>query len=354
MSSFDEFLRDQPLYPFRFAPIYKNYLWGGERLRTRFGRVLPKEQIAESWEVVDRSNNESAVLNGPLRGRTLNELVQHRRKDVLGAAVAASHCSERFPLILKHLDARLPLSVQVHPDDKTAKAMNLDDNGKTEAWLVIDAAPNSKLWVGTNRNYSKVEFEEAIRQGALERCLHSVPAKVGDCFFLPPGTPHALGEGIMVTEVQTNSDITFRLYDWNRVGSDGSPRELNVAEALRSMLDPCGPILPQTPSSAEHSTCERLVIAERFTLNRWCLKEPFVWYNDGHAHLWNVLEGTATMLFNAGRRIAPTFRSGREGDPDAIEVLHTGDSILVPAMCPSLRWTLEDGSQAKLLDVVVT
>ena len=353
MSFSDEFHRDQPLYPFRFTPIYKDYLWGGERLRTRFGRSLPKERIAESWEIVDRPNDESAIRNGPLRGRTLNEFVRSRREDLLGNGVAVSRC-ERFPLIMKYLDARLPLSIQVHPDDETATAMDLDDAGKTEAWLVVDAEPDSKLWVGTKRNYSKAELKAAIRHGELEHCLHSVPAKVGDCFFLPSGTSHALGAGIMVAEVQTNSDVTFRLFDWDRIGSDGKPRELKVDEALRSMADPCGPISAQTPFSTDHRNCECLVISQHFTMNRWRLWESFVWYNDDRAHLWTVLEGTAVMIFNAGRRVAPENQSGREGDPDAIEVLRTGDSILVPAMCPGLRWTSEAKERTTLLDVVVT
>ena len=354
MQQSDEFLHTQPLYPFRFIPIYKDYLWGGERLRTRFGRPLPKERIAESWDIVDRPGDESVILNGALRGRTLNELVRNRRKDLLGAKAVDSCRYERFPLILKYLDARLPLSVQVHPDDEVATATNLADGGKTEAWLVVDAVPDSKLWVGTNRNYSKKELENAIRIGKLEHCLHSVPAKVGDCFFLPAGTLHALGAGIMVVEVQTNSDITFRLFDWNRVGSDGKPRDLKVPEALCAMVDPCGPISIQTPFSTEHENCERLVIDSRFTLNRWQVREPFVWHNDDRAHLWTVLEGTAVIIFNAGRRTSPTSRSERERDPDAIEVLHMGDSLLVPAMCPSLRWTSEGKKRTVLLDVGVT
>jgi len=350
----DFLLANQPLYPLRFAPVYKNYLWGGNRLRTRFGRLLPQTFIAESWEIADHPNGESVILNGPLRRRTLNELVRARCQDLLGTDIARRRVCDRFPLILKYLDAKLPLSVQVHPDDETAAAMNLGDGGKTEAWVVVDAEPESKLWLGTNWNYSKEELEKAIYSGELERCLHSAPVNVGDCFFLPSGTLHALGAGIMVVEVQTNSDLTFRLFDWNRVGLDGKPRELKIAEGLRSLCFPCGPITAQSSFSSEHRNCERLLICEQFLLNRWVSSEPMFWSNDGRAHLWTVLEGTATAIFNAGRRIAPRKRSGRDSDPDAIEVLHKGDSILVPAMCPSLRWTTEGNKEIKLLDVVVT
>ena len=354
MQSSDLLLENQPLYPLRFAPIYKDYLWGGDRLRTRFGRKLPQKCIAESWEIADHPNGESMIVNGPLRHRPLNELVRVRREDLLGTVVTSLHDFDRFPLILKYLDARLPLSVQVHPDDATADAMKFSDRGKTEAWVIIDAEPDSKLWLGTNRNYSKTELENVIRSGKLENCLHSVPARVGDCFFLPSGTLHALGAGIMVAEVQTSSDLTFRLFDWNRVGPDGQPRELKIDEAMRSLTEPCGPITAQSSFQTEHKYCERLLIYERFTLNRWTPTEPFVWSNDEHAHLWTVVGGTTTAIFNAGRRVAPWEQSKRESDPDAIEVLHEGDSILVPAMCPNLHWTVESNKQLVLLDVVVT
>ena len=350
----DFLLANQPLYPLRFAPVYKDYLWGGNRLRARFGRSLPQAFIAESWEIADHPNGESVVLNGPLRRRTLNELVRARCQDLLGEDVARRRDCDRFPLILKYLDAKLPLSVQVHPDDETAADLNLGDGGKTEAWVIVDAEPESKLWLGTDRNYSKAELERAIQSGELEHCLHSVPVKVGDCFFLPSGTLHALGAGIMVVEVQTNSDLTLRLFDWNRVGPDGKPRELKIAEALRSLRLPCGPIKAQPSFSSEHRNCERLLICEQFMLNRWTLSEPMVWSNDDRAHLWTVLEGTATAIFNAGRRIAPKKQSGRESDPDAIEVLRKGDSILAPAMCPGFHWITEGGEKVTLLDAVVT
>ena len=350
----DDLLRVHPLYPFRFAPIYKDYLWGGARLRTRFGRTLPQEGIAESWEIVDRPQDESVVVNGPLRGRRLNEFVQHRCTDLFGTDFVACHNPSRFPLILKYLDARLPLSVQVHPDDATTVAMGLNDYGKTETWIIVDAEPGSKLWIGTNRNYPKAELENAFQSGELERCLNEVPAKIGDCFFIPPGTLHALGAGIMVAEVQTNSDVTFRLFDWNRVGPDGKPRELKVAEAMRSLVDPCIPVLARPAFPTAYKMCECLLIGEPFTLNRWTLTDPFVWKNDAHAHLWTVLDGTATVIFNAGRRTSPQGQSGREGDPDAIEVLSQGDSILVPAMCSNLRWIVESGHQTTLLDILLT
>lgn len=354
MPVFDFLLENQPLYPLRFAPIYKDYLWGGERLRTRFGRTLPKERIAESWEIADHPHGESVILNGPLRNRTLNELFHTRRFDLLGQNVALRRSIKRFPLILKYLDARLPLSVQVHPNDDLAAELGFSDSGKTEAWIVVDAVPGSKLWLGTNRDYSEADLENAVREGWLEQCLHPIDAKVGDCFFLPPGTLHALGAGIMVAEVQTNSDLTFRLFDWNRLDVDGRPRELKIAEALRSLLLPCGPVSPQRSFLTESPNCERLLICDRFVLNRWTVREPFVWKNDGRAHLWTVLSGTTTAIFNAGRRIAPRSLSGREGDPDAIEELREGDSILVPAMCPNLRWTIENKKHVVLLDAAVT
>ncbi len=354
MSPFDFLLQNQPLYPFRLEPIYKDYLWGGDRLRTLLGRSLPKDAIAESWEIANHPHGESVILNGPLRGRNLAEVVENRFQDLVGEDVFR-RCSDnhRFPLMLKYLDARLPLSVQVHPNDEQAKEMGFPDFGKTEAWVVVDVLPGSSLWLGTNRHYSKQELENAAFSGALADCLHRVEPKVGDCFYLPPGTLHALGAGIMVAEVQTNSDLTFRLFDWNRLDANGKPRELRIAEALRSLPETNGPVEPQHVLPAEHEFCERLLVSERFTINRWTLTEPFDWKNDGRAHMWTVLDGSVHAFFTAGRRIAPRAESGRSQDPEVVETLRRGDSLLVPAMSTSVRWNVDAEQDAVLLDAVV-
>ncbi len=353
-------LPHMPLYPLRFAPVYKSALWGGGRFRSLLNRVLPAElcTVAESWEVCDRDQSQSIIQNGPFRGYALNDVVRQRPLELFGESCLCRSPKRpsRFPLMLKFLDAAQSLSIQVHPDDHLAEEMNLLDGGKSEAWVVMDARPGSSLLLGTAQTCSRRELAEAIQQGVpLESLLNRVAVQPGDCFYLSPGTIHALGEGVMVAEVQTNSDVSFRLYDWDRLDPDGRPRKLMLEEALRAAADPCEPVTALVPRTAEASRrfCEQLVCEKNFTLNRWTIFDPISWVADSRCHLWTVLEGSVDALFTAGRRTTKTYRSGRECDPDAIETLQQGDTLLVPASCRSITWIPEGHTQTVLLDVIV-
>lgn len=349
-------LQNTPFYPFRFEPLYKNYLWGGTRFRDLFRRYSPEVDgpHAESWEIADHPDGHSAVQNGPLSGRLLNDLVRARPLEMFGAGRFDPEAPpERFPLILKYLDAEQTLSVQVHPDDRLAREMALGDSGKTEVWIVVDARPGSSLWLGTKQDCSKDEVRRAIDQGELESVLNRVEARVGDCFYLKPGTLHALGEGILVAEVQTSSNTTFRVFDWNRLDTDGAPRELKIDEALRALDEISTPVAPQVPAKSAFSDCEQLIADEHFTINRWTLSRPLTWQTDDRCHLWSVLEGSADAIFKVGRRSVPKAVSGRENDPDAIETFNLGDSLLVPAACLDIRWIPENNRRVVLLDVII-
>jgi mannose-6-phosphate isomerase len=219
------------LYPFTFNPIFKERIWGGRALEQLYGKSLPpKVPIGESWEISDRPGDASVIANGPLAGKDLRWLMENHERELLGDAKSANG---RFPLLIKILDAQEKLSLQVHPPAQ--KAAELKGEPKTEAWYIADAAPGAELYVGLKRGVTRTEFEQKIKAGAVAECFHRVPVRAGDTMFLPSGRVHAIGAGLVIFEIQQNSDTTYRVFDWNRVGLDGKPRELHLAESLASI-----------------------------------------------------------------------------------------------------------------------
>jgi mannose-6-phosphate isomerase len=219
------------LYPLTFQPILKERVWGGRNLERLYGKPLPPDRpIGESWEITDRPEGVSLVANGPLAGRTLRWLMEQHRQDILGAQAATSG---PFPLLVKILDAQETLSVQVHPPP--AVAARLGGEPKTEMWFITDATPQAELFVGLKPGVARAEFERRIRDGTVAEALHHVPVRAGDAMFLPSGRLHAIGAGNVLFEIQQNSDTTYRVFDWNRAGLDGKPRELHVAQSLASI-----------------------------------------------------------------------------------------------------------------------
>ena len=219
------------LYPIVFQPIFKERIWGGRAIERLYGKKLPASvPIGESWEISDRPGDASVIANGPLAGKDLRWLLEHHERELLGKAKSANG---RFPLLIKILDAQEKLSLQVHPPAN--KAAELKGEPKTEAWYIADAAPGAELYVGLKSGVTRAEFETKIKTGAVAECFHRVPVKAGDTMFLPSGRVHAIGAGLVIFEIQQNSDTTYRVFDWNRVGLDGKPRELHVAESLASI-----------------------------------------------------------------------------------------------------------------------
>jgi mannose-6-phosphate isomerase len=220
------------LYPFVFRPIFKERVWGGRELERLFNKKLPPATpIGESWEISDRPGDESVVANGSFAGKTLRWLMQNYSPEILGRARPAAE--NRFPILCKILDARDKLSLQVHPP--AAKAAELNGEPKTEMWFIADARPQAELFVGLKRGVTRSEFEEKTTSGAVAECFHRAPVHAGDAMFLPSGRVHAIGAGLVIFEIQQNSDTTYRVFDWNRVGLDGKPRELHVAQSLASI-----------------------------------------------------------------------------------------------------------------------
>ena len=212
------------LYPYLLEPKLTAAIWGGDALVTRYGKRGDRTRtLGESWECWD----ENRVANGALAGKTLAEL----RADLRGELTGTIDPSRTFPVLTKIIDARKALSVQVHPDDAYAQRVEHQPNGKTECWYVLACEPDAELVLGWTRDTTRAEYERRVADGTLGEILRRVPVAAGDAFYLPAGTLHAIGAGIQLFETQQASDLTYRIFDWNRVGDDGKPRELHVAKA---------------------------------------------------------------------------------------------------------------------------
>jgi len=261
------------LHPLRFEPIFKRLIWGGRRLATVLDKAIGEgSDYAESWEISDHRADVSRVADGPLAGATLRDLVGSNGEGLLGRAHGGR---DQFPLLVKFIDAQRDLSVQVHPGDALGRAL-ADDNGKTETWVIVHAEPGSRIYAGLRRGVTRPDMAAAIAAGTVEDLLHSFPARAGDCILIPAGTVHAIGAGVVLAEIQQTSDATFRLHDWGRVGPDGEPRQLHLAEALEAIDFDSGPVAPiPTPAGPiPGGTRERLSRSEYFALERLTLDGP--------------------------------------------------------------------------------
>lgn len=305
-------MNDAPLYPLLFEPVYKDYLWGGDRIRRVYRPDAPAGVVAESWEIADHPDGMSVVVNGPLRGRTLAELDERMGERLLG-----SRCpGRRFPLLIKLIDSRDRLSVQVHPDD--ASAAQFGGEAKTEMWYLLDADPGARVFAGLRPGTDRARFEQALRDHTFEDCLKAIPVRKGEAVFIPGGRVHAIDAGCFILEVQQNSNTTYRVYDWGRVGADGRPRALHVEEALRVMRwdDPGDPrVRPGDPRAVSGGSCRRVLTTPYFILERFDLHGPGDYRTEGESfHAWFVAEGALTLT--AGGRT---------------ERLPAGTSCLAPA-----------------------
>lgn len=220
------------LYPFLFDPILKEKIWGGNRLETVL-RHKAMNHCGESWEVSGLVGDESVISNGFLAENNLNELLEIYMTDLVGERNYEKY-GLGFPLLIKFIDANDNLSVQVHPDDELAQR-KYGQSGKTEMWHVIAAEPGAGLYVGFNQKVTKTQYVKAVEEGTLAELLKFYPVQPGDTFMIPAGTVHAIGKGVLLAEIQQPSDVTFRIFDWNRVDDEGNPRELHTAEALEAI-----------------------------------------------------------------------------------------------------------------------
>jgi mannose-6-phosphate isomerase len=280
-------------YPLTFDPIFKDYVWGGRNLADKLGREIPDGIIAESWEIAAHPDGSSVVNAGPLRGKTLPEVQELLGLDLVGTRNAAMLELGRFPLLIKLLDANRWLSIQVHPDDDYGLA-NEDDLGKTEMWVVLHAEPGAELIYGFKAGVTKETFAEAIANGTVEDWLHRVPVAAGDVIFVPAGTVHALGPGVIVAEIQQNSNTTYRIYDWGR------PRPIHVEQSLDvlnfDLVEPAA----LAPTVLESNGIRREAIGDcaYFRTERLYLPAggAFSGRCDGSTfEIWAILEGEAVV-----------------------------------------------------------
>ena len=244
------------MYPFKFNPILKSTIWGGEKIIPFKHLNIEQPQVGESWEISNVPGDESVVANGTEAGKNLSQLVKEYKGSLVGES-NYQRFGDNFPLLIKFIDACDDLSIQVHPDDELAKKRH-NSMGKTEMWYVLDCEPGAFLYYGFDHEISKAEFEERIKNNTLTEVLNAVPVHKGDCFFIPAGTLHAICKGIVIAEVQQNSNVTYRVYDYGRVGADGKPRALHVEKALDVTL--------RTPP-VKHDFGNHLAQGEYFTVD---------------------------------------------------------------------------------------
>lgn len=222
------------LYPLTFRPIFKDKIWGGDKIHSVLGKEYPGlPNCGETWEISAVEGNVSVVSTGPLAGKDLRNLMEEYGAALLGGRILAKY-GKNFPLLVKFISAADDLSIQVHPGDEMAQRYH-GSYGKTEMWYVLDADPGARLISGFVRPVTREEYLEYFESGRLEQLLLSVPVEKGDCFFLPPGRVHSIGRGILLAEIQQSSDVTYRIYDFDRTDASGHRRELHVEQALRAM-----------------------------------------------------------------------------------------------------------------------
>lgn len=245
--------------PLKLTPAFKDYIWGGEKLRTIYGKKTDLSPVAESWELSCHKDGHSVICGGEFDGKTLDEYIREN-PDVLGTSVKGNE----LPILIKFIDANDSLSVQVHPNDEQAKEWE-GQNGKTEMWYVVDAEADARITFGVCQDTTKEELAVAIKEKRVESLLNSVPSKKGDVFFVEAGTIHAIGKGNLIAEIQQNSNVTYRLYDYGRVGKDGKERELHIDKGVAASN--CNKIQAKKPVECADGTrilaeCEYFVVRE--------------------------------------------------------------------------------------------
>jgi mannose-6-phosphate isomerase len=307
------------LQPMKMQPALVERIWGGRRLADLFGKALPPgARIGESWELSDHPHGRSRVAEGPMAGLTLREVLDRSGPAVVGRGAAARGWAARFGLLIKFIDATDRLSVQVHPDDAYAAAHSSGESGKTECWTIVDAEPEAWIIHGLKAGTTREQFAEALKQGGLEDVLAVRPVKVGDFIWVPAGTVHAVGPGIVLAEVQQTSDLTYRVYDWNRVDERGKPRELHARQAMEAIhfTDERPPAGGRARTANETGlVIDHLVDCPAFSLSRIQLdRRPWSAETRGAFVAVVVLAGSAQLATAEG-----------------VLAVRAGDTVLVPA-----------------------
>ncbi|MDM8158843.1 mannose-6-phosphate isomerase [Labilibaculum sp. K2S] len=322
------------LYPLKFTPILKDKIWGGNKLKTVLNKDFsPLPNAGESWEISGVEGDISVVSNGFLAGNNLEELIEIYMGDLVGDHVYENFGVE-FPLLIKFIDANDVLSIQVHPDDELSKERH-NAYGKTEMWYVIEADKGSELIVGFNQDISKEKYLAKLEEGKLEEILNNAPVKEGSCFYIPAGRVHAIGKGILLAEIQQTSDVTYRMYDFNRTDDAGNPRELHTELAVDA-IDYSFEKKYETSYQTEINKTAELVRCPYFTTNILEFDKPQEkdYIELDSFVIYMCLEGD--MIITYGE--------------DSLTVAK-GESVLIPAIINNL--TLTPKSKTKILEVYI-
>lgn len=315
--------------PFLLSPAGKDYIWGGTRLKTEFGKNLNMSPLAETWECSTHPDGVSVAASGKYKGKTLTEIIS-LHPEILGER---HKDKKELPVLVKFIDAKSDLSVQVHPSDEYAKIHENGQLGKSEMWYVVDADEGAKIVYGFNRNVDKKTVKDDVERGKIEGCLRYVPVKKNEVYFIEAGTVHAIGAGALIAEVQENSNLTYRLYDYNRMDKNGAPRQLHLEKAL-DVLNYSGSLSAKQPmrvfrysrSCAKERLCGcKYFEANRMLIDTEVLREPLI-YSTGELSFraLTCLSGCGAMMFNEG------------GKSQTIE-FYKGDTIFIPANSVEIR-----------------
>lgn len=306
------------LTPMKMKPVFKEYIWGGTGFRDKFSMETGTETASEAWEVSTNKNGMSIIANGEFEGKTIDDAIAEWKNTLLGDAVYEKY-GGKFPLLVKLLDCADKLSVQVHPDDEYANENENGGFGKTEMWYILDAKPDAKLVYGFKSDMTKEMFENAIKSGTLEDTLNYVDVLPDDVFYIEAGTLHALLDGLMVVEIQQNSDTTYRVFDYNRVDKDGKGRELHIEKSLDvtnlSSLSGKEKIKSRAVKVGKGNYESVLVDGEYFSTNKYTIKEKIGFVASKQSFdIIVITKGSARMFFDGGSL-----------------AVKAGESVLVPA-----------------------
>jgi mannose-6-phosphate isomerase len=323
---------EKSLYPLKFKPIYKTPIWGGEKLKSLLSKTDAPPSTGESWEVSGVKDNVSVVANGFLAGNALDELIEVYMGDLVGDEVFDSFGTE-FPVLIKFIDAHDDLSVQVHPDDDYAREHH-NSRGKTEMWYVIDAEEGAELISGFSRDISREVFKEYLEKGTLKQILNYEPVKQGDVFFLPAKRIHAIGKGIVLAEIQQTSNVTYRIYDWDRVGPDGKPRELHLDHSLE--------VMDYKKRDDIRTSYDRLINSTVNLADCPYFTTSLIEFDDAVDKDFNMIDSFVIYICTEGSMMI----NYKDGEP--VE-LKKGETVLIPAELKEI--SLIPGEKSTVLEV---
>ena len=326
--------------PLIFEPYLRPQVWGGRRLAELHKRLPDDATYGESWEISSHPLHVSTVCEGEFAGKSLNELWMGMPQQICGELPPSSG---RFPLLFKYLEAKELLSVQVHPTDELARSLIGNESGKTEAWIILAAEPTGRIFAGLKPGVDRELFSRRMDDGTVVEYLHSFHPQPGDCIFLPAGTVHAVGGGVLFAEVQQTSDATFRLFDWNRPGTDGKPRQLHKEAGLKSIDWSRGPVQPvqgrPVPDLSSGIRGTSLVQCEYFEMTSFQVDRQLSLSSTRGFQVWMVLAGEAEL---------------RRPQSGYVHLFERGETVLIPAACGEILWeNKSEGGCASLLHVTV-